>query len=74
VRPLNKCARSHQGALDRTQAKVCIVCGGVLVCTRAHSGSVLKCTAMLCSIALVQESVCVKIGPMSLTQCVWARA
>jgi hypothetical protein len=58
MRPLNECAQSNQGVLDRTHAKECTVCDGALVRTRAHGGSVLECATM-CARLHSCKSVCV---------------
>jgi hypothetical protein len=45
MRPLNECARSHQGALDRTRAEACTRCVA-LMRIRAHNGSEIERAAM----------------------------
>jgi hypothetical protein len=67
VRPLNECAQSYQGALDLIQAEVCTVCGGALMCTRAHNGSVLELAAM-CARSHLCKCVCKKKGYLRLSK------
>ena len=59
VKPLSECTQSHQGALDRTRAEFCTVCGGAIVCARAHNGSVLE-RASMC--ARSHSCVCLCLG------------
>jgi hypothetical protein len=72
VRPLNECARSHQGACDHTRAKACTMCG-VRSCAQGCTVGV-RSSAHQCALDRTHARVCVKIGPLCSSQCVWARA
>jgi hypothetical protein len=66
VRLVKECAQSHQGALDRTRAKACTVCGGTFLRTRSATG--VRLSVQQCALDSTCARVCVrKLG-------LWARA
>jgi hypothetical protein len=64
VRPLNECAQSHQGALDRVHAEACVM---VHSCAQGRTAGV-RLSSQQGALNHTRASVCVHIGYLHSSQ------